>query len=61
MSLRLDREKDKDGDKTKIDEVKIHRKQLDWNHEFNLKAGTYTLSEISNPKFTCVIRVLPKP
>jgi hypothetical protein len=60
MSLQLDREKDKDKDKVKIHDVKVNRKQLDWNKEFDLKAGTYTLSETGNPARTCVIHVLPK-
>lgn len=59
MNLRLSRETS-NGVLRNLSEVKVHRRQSDWNDVVDLQPGTYLLTEASNPKWVCRITVVQK-
>lgn len=62
LALRLDQEVSAPGPRGStsllaLRQERVSRERLKWSDVFNLPAGTYRISEETNPKWTCTIRV----
>lgn len=55
VSLRLDREAG-----SRLHNVRVERKQLDWRQGVDLPPGTYILTEENHPEWVCRITITPR-